>query len=241
MAILTIKAEGSGWFPINECVVHVPYDGCFGHLGTMVRAWRYGGGGTVKPIRVGYQGDVGSNAEEAAIRLAAQSGTLAGQYVELVPLIASKSVIQAMMVGDISFGILAIENSIGGTVTETKEALGRAASDGFAAIVAGELKLPIHHCVFAKCVDVDISGFASHEQALRQTAGWRARRHPDASELSVIDTAYAAKMLADGELAEDIAVICRRSAGISHGLRLIAENVEDAESITTFHLLELRS
>ena len=70
-------------------------------------------------IKIGYQGMEGSNSEEAARIIAEQ---LAFSEYELIPLITSKMVVDKLKMKEIDYGVMAIKNSLGGTVQETHEA-----------------------------------------------------------------------------------------------------------------------
>ncbi len=186
--------------------------------------------------RIGYQGDLGSNAEEAAWLFASE---LAIASAEFVPLVTSAGVANALIDRSIDYGVWAISNSIAGDVAETDKAL-RAAQEKECSIVPLATKeLHIHHYLFAlnESAAKSIDAIASHEQALAQTARYRARYFPSIKAVATIDTAIAAKMLASGELPAMTAIICRRNAGEVFGFHLVAENIEDEESITRFQLV----
>ena len=70
-------------------------------------------------MKIGYQGDIGSNSEEA-VRLFVEKLNI--RDFELIPLISSKNVVNYLAEGKIDFGVCAVYNSIGGIVLETKEA-----------------------------------------------------------------------------------------------------------------------
>lgn len=192
----------------------------------------------MKTIRIGYQGDEGSNAEEAAHIFANQIETSGDTWVEFIPLVTAENVIRALEDEKISLGVVAIVNSLGGVVSETRHMLDHAGIGDWRVSALGEHVLPIHHCLFAKSTDTEIKAIASHEQALKQTKKWRKDNYPDAREIETIDTAYAAKMLADGDFSDGVAVICRANAGEKYGLHCVAENIEDGVSYTVFHLLQ---
>lgn len=175
--------------------------------------------GRMGAMKVGYQGIEGSNSEYAAKKMVEDLGML---DLEFVPLVKSDAVVAALKCGSIDFGVMAIENSIGGRVEET-----------FNAIQNKNLKqvavcqLPIHHCLFVKNSDAVIDTIASHIQALKQTSDTRKAKYPDCVEMEIEDTAIGAKYLATGELPETTGVLCRKEAGESNGLVLLAENLED--------------
>ena len=69
---------------------------------------------------IGYQGELGSNAEAAAHTIAAE---LQLDDVEYRPLVSSRNVIMNLDGGKIDAGVVATKNNIGGTVAETFDAI----------------------------------------------------------------------------------------------------------------------
>lgn len=189
----------------------------------------------MKTIRIGYQGDKGSNAEEAAKIFG--NGIEGKSWIEYIPLYTSENVLTALQNEEISLGVVAVVNSLGGTVSETKLMMDHAGIGGWSLSSIDEHVLPVHHCLFTKSKLSPIRFIASHEQALKQTRQWCKSNHPDAGLVETIDTAYAARMLAQGVFSDDVAVICRRDLGEELGLTMRAENIEDDISYTTFHLM----
>lgn len=185
-------------------------------------------------VRISYMGIPFSNSEEAASRFAASRGW---QNAELVAAVTSEGVVRSLRSGESDYGAVASSNITAGTVEETRKALEGA--DDIETV--DTVTIPIHHCVFVKRKDAKIDCAVSHVQALLQTAGNLERLYPGTRRIEVEDTAYAAKMLAEGSLPETAAVICRRNAGEHYGLVLAHENIEDrGDNMTTFLLLRIR-
>ncbi len=177
----------------------------------------------------------GSFSEVAAGELIGMQGMT---DAELVPMVCSRNILNALRAGDVSYGVLGVTNTTAGPVSEFEEAFGDVDYE-----VLAEYILPVHHCIFIRPgVDTDeITEIASHPQAFRQTDRYRETNWPDWKEHPVEDTALAAEWLANGTLPDTTAVICSRQAGIAWGLEPVAENVEDsAGNRTTFWLLRLR-
>lgn len=174
-------------------------------------------------IVIGYQGMENSNNNTAAALL---SQKLDGP-AELRPLVSSRNVVAALLAGEIDYGVMAISTDVAGEVAETREA-----RKGTALRQLDAVSLDIHHSLFKKSPQIateKIRTIASHPEALRECAGNVAKVLPDAAAMPVGDTALAAKMLHDGELSDDTAVLCSTAAGKQHGLCLIQENIEDLE------------
>lgn len=186
-------------------------------------------------IKIGYQGLVGSNSEEAAKAFKANLGL---PDAELVPLKSSRNVVLALSNEEINYGVMAIENSIGGIVEESKQAL-----EGASLLISGSLSLPIHHSMFFKDENIsneDIETVASHVQALKQSSNLIESEFGKSELLEMEDTAIAAKMLANDDLNNKTAIICRKNAGEMYNLYLYKENIEnDSSNQTKFHIYEL--
>lgn len=185
-------------------------------------------------MKIGYQGMVGSNSEEAAHIIARKLGF---QDVEFIPLINSRAVIGELKRKNIDYAVLAIKNSLGGTVIETFEAI----KHEYLELVGTEI-LQIHHCLFKakKAKLEDITTIASHRQALKQTKQNRERMLPGCTEQELEDTALSAKYLAEGQLGHSTAILCKKSTGESYGLDLVYENIEDSiNNFTEFRMFKL--
>lgn len=182
-------------------------------------------------LKIGFQGDIGSNAEEAANCF---KKTL-DKATDCLALISSKRVVEALLDGEIDFGVIALHNSIIGEVVETKEALNCQVE------LLTTISIPIHHCLFKKAKDSDISFVASHIQALQQTEKSTNKILGQVRRIECRDTALAAKMLAFGKYPDDYAVICRKNAGEMYGLYMAAQNIEDeADNYTVFGIFILK-
>ncbi len=185
-------------------------------------------------IRVGYQGEYASNSERAA-KLMANSEQIDTEIFD--PCRTSEGVVNKLERGNVQYGVVAVENSYGGIVQETAQAL-----HNQKVIEIARLALPITHSMFAK-EDLDpsqIKAVYSHPQALRQCEDTLKRVCPDAQAIEAPDTGQAAYLLANDEYPTNSAVLCSTQAGELHGLRLIEPDMQDhADNITTFILFKL--
>lgn len=182
-------------------------------------------------IRIGYMGIPGSNSEEAA-REFRERNRLDG--AELVPLMDSRGVVDAMERGECEYGVVASENIVAGPVEETIRSL--EGKDWIETI--DEIWVPIHHCVFVKDPSLPVNRVSSHIQALLQCRNNLEKLFPGVERIESEDTALSAKQLAEGDLPADSAVLCRGNAGEMFGLVMIHENIEDdSTNMTQFHLL----
>lgn len=189
---------------------------------------------TIRMVRIGYMGIPGSNSEEAAMRFMEGNGL---DGAELVPLMDSHGVVDAMEKGECEYGVVASRNIKAGPVDETIHSLEGKDWVG----ILDEIWIPIHHCVFVKDSPFTINRIVSHVQAILQCNGNLEKLFPGAIRIECEDTALAARLLAEGGIPQDSAVLCRRNAGEMFGLLMIHENIEDdSTNMTQFQLLHRR-
>lgn len=184
-------------------------------------------------VRIGYMGIPFSNSAAMAAFFAEKSGI---EDPEFVALMSARETMDALVAGEVEYGVFATENKFAGTVIETQKAF-----DGHDDIeILSEDWTPIHHCVFVKNEGDRITKLVSHIQALMQSRNNLSVLYPDAEMQECEDTAYAAEMLAAGQLPEGSAAVCRRDAGEHYGLVLVNENVEDnKDNMTKFAFIKL--
>ncbi len=182
-------------------------------------------------MKIAYQGIPGSNSEAASILFARNQGFIAPEYV---PAIHSRGVVDMLKNGEADYGVMATRNLMAGSVSESDDAL----SDLSHRVVDAQW-LSVHHCLFVKRPDQPFDTIASHIQAFGQCRNTLRNRYQHMKLSEVEDTALAARMLAEGNLPETTAVICRRNAGEMFGLSLVEENIEDdSRNMTEFVLIK---
>jgi len=131
-------------------------------------------------------------------------------------------IVEAVADGDFRRGVVPIENSIEGSVTETLDALA-----DFEVGVVEEIVTPIRHALLAR--DVEFDTVASHSQALAQCRNYLEAEYPDVALEAVASTARGV------ERARNDPSI----AGIGHpdnaggDLRVLAEDIQDRDSNAT--------
>ena len=185
-------------------------------------------------VRVGYMGIPHSNSAHMARSFSEGLGLT--DY-ELIPLMSARKVMDALVSGDIDYGVFATMNRYAGTVVETSTVM-KNRSD---IETLGSMWTHIHHCVFKRDPEDKVTRLVSHIQALLQSENSLKRLYPDAVWEECDDTAYAAEMLAEGKLSEGSAAVCRRDAGEHYGLFLDSENVEDRkENMTLFAFVRMK-
>lgn len=168
---------------------------------------------------VGFQGEHGAYGEVASRTLVPS-----GAYM---PCLEFVDVFDGVESGLFDFGVVPVENSLEGAVTQVNDLLTRTRLK-----VIGEVKVPIHHCLLApKGVGLDdIRIVYSHPQALAQCREFLLKHRYEARPF--YDTAGAAKMI-DRQRPLATAAIASRLCSKLYGLTIVEERIEDADSNTT--------
>ncbi len=183
-------------------------------------------------IIIGYQGVEGSNSEQAALQFAIKNKF---NSYQLLPLVSSFNVLDNVIKKRIDFGVVAVRNSKGGTVKESKLVL-----DHLHITKKDEITIPITHHLFVKDDTIkveDITGIVSHPQAFKQCEKTLQNNYNHLQLINDEDTATAARKLSLGILSRTSAVLCRLNAGDMNNLHLLQSNLEDSEdNKTTFEI-----
>jgi len=170
-----------------------------------------------------FQGEHGAWGEVAAAGLAPGAAS--------IPCLEFEDVFKGVASGDFDLGVVPVENSIEGMVTQVNTLLTRTRLK-----VAGEIKVPIRHCLLAaEGVGLEsLRRVYSHPQALGQCRGYIEERGLEARPF--YDTAGAARMLSRDMPRAAGAIASRLSAEI-YGLEVLAESISDHEENSTRFLL----
>ena len=141
-------------------------------------------------MRVGFLGPAGTYSQEAVF---AGPGT---ENYEPVPLPSVHDAVMAVHEGRVERALVPIENSLEGAVNATLDTLAFETED---VQIAGELVLPIHHCLIARePIELDrIVAVASHPQASGQCATFLRTRLPRAAVVDAASTADAVRIVAE--------------------------------------------
>jgi len=170
---------------------------------------------------IAFQGAPGANSHIAARQFDPDAPVL--------PCASFADAMDAVREGRAGRAIIPIENSQHGRVADIHFLL---PESGLA--ITAEHFLPVHHCLMAKG-EGPFRAALSHPQALGQCRHYLRQR--DIEPLAYADTAGAAARVAELDDA-DLAAIAPRFAADLYGLRLVAENIEDADhNMTRFVVL----
>lgn len=173
---------------------------------------------------IGFQGEHGAYSEVAARLLYPDYATL--------PCHEFQDVFENVEAGNFDFGIVPVENTLGGLVGPVNSILIYTNLKIVAAI-----DMPVRHCLVCPpgTDHRELRSVWSHSQALAQCRNFLVRNHLD--PVSYYDTAGAAKALAETR-PKGIAAIASRFAADLYGLDIIKEDIQDAEhNRTRFFIL----
>ena len=179
-------------------------------------------------MRIAYQGEPGAFSEAAARRV--------DQDAQLVPLRSFEEVFEAVNGGPAGYGVLPIENSIGGSIHRNYDLL-----LSHELPIVGEVELPVvHHVLALPGASLDgLKRVYSHPQGLAQCERFL-RTLKGVEVIATYDTAGSAKMVADAG-ALDAAAIASARAGEVFGLIALASSVQDYDdNITRFIVIGRR-
>ncbi len=129
--------------------------------------------------------------------------------------------------GRFEYGIVPVENTLGGVVGEVNKNLMDTSLN-----IVGAIENPVEHCLLTLpgTDHREIKKVYSHSQALSQCKNFLERN--DLEPVPFYDTAGAAKMLSE-ERPEGVAVIASKFAAVLYNLEIIKSNIEDSDANKT--------
>lgn len=176
-----------------------------------------------KPLRIAYLGPKGSFSHLAA------KGKF-GASVEYEPVTLIRSVFDEVSRGHADFGVVPIENSVGGGVIDTLDAL----VDTDVQICA-EINHGIHHNLLARCPLDQVERIYSKPEVFAQCQRWLGQTGMAGRTIPVASTSNAAEM---ATREEGTAAIASAMAAELYQLKIICDNIEDnANNVTRFFVI----
>jgi len=179
-------------------------------------------------VKIAYQGEPGAFSEAAARQVNADA--------QLIPCRAFEDVFDAVKGGPANYGVLPIENSIGGSIHRNYDLL-----LSHELPIVAEVELPVVHQLLAlPGATLDrLRRVYSHPQALAQCERFL-RTLSGIEIVATYDTAGSAKLVADEHL-EHAAAIASARAGELFGLVPLASSIQDFDdNITRFIVIGRR-
>ncbi|MCI8526208.1 MAG: bifunctional chorismate mutase/prephenate dehydratase [Oscillospiraceae bacterium] len=173
--------------------------------------------------RVLYQGQPGAYCEEAAMGFF-------GPDCDRMNLKTWDGVFRGVKEGFGDYGVVPIENSSTGSISDVYDLLGQ-----FGCYIVGEQVVPVAHCLLAlPDSDMDaVTDVYTHEQGFRQCASFL-RDYPKWTQHEWTNTALAAKFVAESGDRTKAAIASRRAAEL-YGLQILQTNInQNRHNFTRF-------
>jgi chorismate mutase/prephenate dehydratase len=180
---------------------------------------------SVQGTTVAFQGEIGAYSEEAIFQFF-------GPTTQVKPLETLDAVFKAVEKGDVTFGVVPVENSLEGSISRVYDLFLDSALK-----VCGETDVRIMHCLIANpSASLDtIKRVYSHPQALGQAQAFL--RHLKVELVSTYDTAGSVKLIKEKNITDGAAVASARAAEI-YGMKILAREIEDnPNNFTRFFVL----
>ncbi|MEX2316822.1 MAG: prephenate dehydratase [Pirellulales bacterium] len=153
-----------------------------------------------------------------------------GQSAELVPVGTIAAVFEEVERGHAQFGVVPMENSTDGRVSDTLDCFSRSP-----ARICAELPLRIHHCLLGVGARDGVRTVFSKPQPLSQCRNWLAKHLPRAVLRELTSSAEAAQR-AKGDPYS--AAVASAQAGVNYGLSVLAKDIEDnSDNVTRFAVI----
>jgi len=176
--------------------------------------------------RIAYLGPPGTFSEEAALKY--------DEKAQLLPFSSIPAVAAAVDTGIAEEGVVAIENSLEGSVTDTLDLLIHESK----LLIQQELVLPVEHHLLVKpgTEALEIKVIFSHPQALAQCRRFLERCFPKAEMVAALSTAAAVEQMMSSST--PAAAIGTHRAAQLYGAQILARNVQDhSPNVTRFVVL----
>ena len=143
-----------------------------------------------------------------------------GQAVEFIRVGSIASVFEEVNRSHVDFGVVPLENSTDGGVSDTLDMFMRLPM----LKITAEVRLRIHHNLLANCEQEMIRRVYSKPQALAQCRNWLSKNLPHADIKDVSSTAVAAQL---AQQEPGAAAVASRQAAVRYNLRILFADIED--------------
>ncbi|HEX2970704.1 MAG TPA: prephenate dehydratase [Tepidisphaeraceae bacterium] len=176
-----------------------------------------------RPLKIGFLGPEGSFSHLASVRKF-------GSSVGHVPLSDIATVFEEVSRGRVDYGLVPVENSIGGGVVDTLDAFLNSS-----ARICSEVLITIHHNLLSKEPWEQIKRICSKPEVFSQCRDWLGRVAKDRQVEAMASTSRAAELAAREP---GVAAIGSALAGELYGLHVMFENIEDnPDNVTRFFVI----
>ncbi len=176
-----------------------------------------------RPLRIAYLGPEGSFTHTAAM-------LKFGQSVDYEAVMDIRNIFEEVSKTHCDLGVVPVENSAGGGVIETLDAL--IDTD---VMICAEVLMGIHHNLLANCPLQEIDKVYSKLEVFAQCRNWLSATFKETKTIAVASSAKAAQMAGNETRA---AAIGSRIAAELYSLKIVCENIEDnANNVTRFLII----
>jgi chorismate mutase/prephenate dehydratase len=176
-----------------------------------------------RSLRIGFLGPKGSFSHLAAVRKF-------GSSIEYVPLADIATVFESVVRGHIDYGLVPVENSIGGGVVDTLDAFLRSSAK-----ICAEVQLTVHHFLLARQPWEKITRIVSKPEVFSQCRDWLARMAAGRTTEAAASSSQAAEIASQ---VDGVAAIGSALAAELYDLHVLFENIEDnPDNITRFFVI----
>jgi chorismate mutase/prephenate dehydratase len=143
-----------------------------------------------------------------------------GQQVDFMGVGSIPAVFEEVNRSHVDFGVVPLENSTDGGVSDTLDMFVRMPQ----LKIIAEVRLHIHHNLIANCEQQQIRRVYSKPQALSQTRNWLSKNVPYAQQIEVSSTAAAVKL---AQQEPGAAAVASRHAAVHFNVPILFNNIED--------------
>lgn len=176
-----------------------------------------------RPQKIAYLGPEGSFSHLAAT-------AKFGASVEYEPVLDIRTVFHEVARGHADFGLVPIENSIGGGVVDTLDAFIESNVQ-----ICAEVIRTIRHNLLANCAQETITKIYSKPEVFSQCRSWLAGAMPGIDTVPVASTSRAAELASEEEAVGAIGSVL---AARLYGLKVVSADIEDnPNNVTRFFVI----
>ena len=175
-----------------------------------------------KTNRVAFLGPSGSFGHTASL-------SFFGANAEMIPITPQIDIFTEVETGRADFGVVAIENSVHGTVRDVLERFLHTPLK-----ICAEILQPIRHNLISKSSLSEIQRIYSHSQSFAQCRLWLSKFMKPVEQVEVVSTSDAAQRAADEP---STAAIASKLASKIYGVPVVADSIMDESNNTTRFLV----
>jgi len=175
-----------------------------------------------KPLGVCYLGPPGTFTHMAA-------RMKFGGSVRYIPVEDIEGIFVETSRGHTDYGVVPVENSTDGTVTDTLDMFTK-----YDVSICAEITLCVHHNLLARCRREEVRRIYSRPQVFGQCRNWLASNMPKVERVEVTSTTRAAQLAREEKYS---AAIASAEAAELYGLEIICPSIEDSPGNVTRFLV----